>query len=725
MLGAVREGAILVVIVLFLFLLNFRTTVITLTAMPLSLAVTALVFALFDVSINTMTLGGIAVAIGALVDDAIVDVENVFRRLRENRALEKPRLPIVVTFLASSEVRKPILIGTIVVTAVYLPLFALSGMEGRLFTPIGVAYIVSILASLFVALTVTPVLCSWLLPSTKAIARARDGFLVRHLKWGTERLIRFSLGSPLAVIGVFGALVVLSISTLASRGTEFLPPFNEGSAMVNLILPPGTSLETTSSFGRRLEDVLAEIDGIEHFGRLTGRAEGDEHVHNVNFSLVQISFNPDSGRSREEVIHEIRSRIAAEFPGVASSAEQPLAHTLSHMLSGVSAQVAIKVFGDDLAVLRRISSQVEAALAPIPGVTDIVAEPQVLVEHVEVSPRRHVLARHGFDVFDVAETIHLASEGETVSRLVIGQYYYPIILRLRLEDRKDIESIANLLVRAPDGDLLTLGDIADVRIGLTSHNVSRENVSRRIVVAHNVEGRSLGEVVADVDRALEPIRAGIPPGYSIRISGQFEAQEEATRVLGFLSIASLLVMFLVLFLHFRSFNLAVQTLFTIPQAFIGAAAFILISHQNLSVASLVGLVALGGIATRNTVLLLDHYLHLMRDEGMAFSKDMIVRAGRQRMVPVLMTALTSGIALVPIVLSPGEPGREILYPVASVIVGGLITSTLLDILLTPAVFWLFGRRAAEANVNRREASEDTTLRLATELESKTLSEMNT
>jgi Cu/Ag efflux pump CusA len=408
--------------------------------------------------------------------------------------------------------------------------------------------------------------------------------------------------------------------------------------------------------------------------------------------------------------------MTEDFPGVATSTEQPLAHALSHMLSGVNAQVAIKVFGDDLTVLRDIAGQIEAAIRPIPGVTDVVPEPQVLVEHVVVEPRRSILARQGLEVRDVAETIELALEGEEISRLVLDQFYYPIVVRLEAEDRRNLTSIEDLLVRGPDGERLRLGDLAHVRVGLTSNNVSHENVSRRIVIAHNVEGRSLGEVVADVDRALEPIRGRLDPGYSIRISGQFEAQEEATRVVGLLSLVSLLVMFLVLFLHFGSVNLALQTLLSIPTAFIGAAAFVLLTGQNLSVATLVGLVALGGIATRNAVLLRDHYLHLMREEGLPFGPEMIVRAGRQRIVPVLMTALTTGIALVPIVLAPGQPGREILYPVASVIVGGLMSSTLLDVLITPGVFWLFGRKPAEAHAARREASDIDMHRMSFELD---------
>ncbi len=701
---AVRDGAILVLIVLMLFLLNVRTTIITLTAIPLSVAVTALIFWLADISINTMTLGGLAVAIGALVDDAIVDVENVFRRLKQNSRLEVPRRSLAVVFLASSEVRKPILIGTIVVAAVYLPLFALPGMEGRLFTPIGFTYIVSILASLVVALTVTPVLCSWLLPSAAAAREARDGWLVRKLKNGAEWLIRVSLARPVAVSATVGALCVIGFFVLLAGGSEFLPPFNEGSAQVNIVLPPGTSIDTSDEFGHRLENTVMAVEGVQHVGRRTGRAEGDEHAMDVNVTEMIISFDPASTRTREEVLHDIRASVDRDLPGVNTSAEQPLGHLLSHLLSGVTAQVAIKISGPDLRVLRNIAEKVEERLGTIDGVTDLMVEFQVPTERIEVSPRREVLARHGMRVEDLAETVELALEGETISTLMRGEYSYPIVLRLREEDRTDVTALRRLRVRGADGEVLALADLATVGTSWTVNQVSRENQVRRLVVSHNIEGRSLGEVVTDVERALDPIRAELPPGYEIRTSGQFEAQEQATRIIVILSLVSLLVMFLVLFTHFRSVNLAVQVLLNIPAAFIGAVALLAITNQTLSVATLVGLVALGGIASRNGILLIDHYMHLMREEGMKFGPEMIIQAGRERIVPVMMTALTSGIALVPLVLSPGEPGRELLYPVATAIVGGLISSTLLDVLLTPGVFLLFGRRAAQATVERYDPS---------------------
>ncbi|MHC4932158.1 MAG: efflux RND transporter permease subunit, partial [Planctomycetota bacterium] len=631
--GAVRDGSILVVIVLFLFLLNFRTTIITLTAIPLSVATTAIFFEFAGISINTMTLGGLAVAIGALVDDAIVDVENVFRRLRENRVAGNPRGALSVIFRASSEVRRPVLIGTLVVTAVYIPLFALSGMEGKLFTPVGIAYIVSILASLIVALTITPVLCFYLLPHAKSISRQEDAWLVRKLKAGAAHAIRLGLAQPVKVTAMLGAFVLAAIFVLYSRGSEFLPPFNEGAAQVNIMLPPGTSLETSNLYGKRLEEIAMDVEGVATIGRRTGRSEGDEHAHAVNYSHAIISFEADSPRSRAEILSNIRQRIGEEMPGVANATEQPLAHLLSHLLSGVSAQVAIKIFGDDLGVLRRAAKEVEAAVRPIQGVTDLIVEPQVLVEQVEVRPRRTELARLGVDVHHVAETVELALEGEAVSRMILGQYSYPVVVRLEAKDRKDIQAVRNLQLLSESGERLVLGDVADVRLTRTPSNVNRENISRRVVVQHNVQDRPLGEVVADVDRVLESVRANLPPGYSIRISGQFEAREEAARVVALLSIVSLAVMFLIIFGHFGSLSLTAQTLLNIPMAFVGAVAFILVTNQTVSIATLVGLISLAGIAARNKILLLDHYLHLMREEGEGFSMEMIVRAGRERIVP--------------------------------------------------------------------------------------------
>ncbi|MFH2001582.1 MAG: efflux RND transporter permease subunit [Planctomycetota bacterium] len=696
---AVWIGAVLVVIVLFVFLMTKRLALITLTAIPLSIAITAIVFAAFGLSINTMTLGGLAVAIGALVDDAIVGVENVYRRLRENakRPKSEKRNPLLVIFRASSEVRRPILIGTFLVVIVYLPLFYLTGLEGRLFTPIGAAYITSILASLLVSITLTPALCYLFLSKSKKLEATGDSWLVHRLKTGVSRMIRFSINRPVEILSVLLALVAGSAFLLTRQGTQFLPPFNEGVAQINLFLPPETGLDASSEFGQRLGKLLTKIEGVKHVGRRTGRAEGDEHVHGVNFSHTIITFNEDSERSRKSILSEIREKLAKEFPGVMTEVSQPLDHMLSHMLSGVKAQVAIKVFGPDLNMLRRVARQVEDAVRPIPGVVDLFTEPQVLIDHIVIEPRRELMARHGVNVHDAAEVVELALEGEKISLMQVGLFAFPVVMRLEEKDRLNLNSIRNLYIHTDEGERIRLSEVADVELSMTPNNINRENVARRIAVQHNVEGRSLGEVVADVEIALKPIREQLSesPGYTIRIGGQFEAQQEATRLITLFSLISLVAMFFVLFLHFRSVNLSLQVLMSIPMAFIGAVVYVVLSGQAVSVATLVGFISLGGIASRNGILLIDHYLHLMREENEPFSPAMLIRAGQERMVPVVMTALTTGIALIPLALAPDQPGREILFPVATVIIGGLISSTLLDFLVRPALFWVFGKKEAE------------------------------
>ncbi|MDA0374668.1 MAG: efflux RND transporter permease subunit [Planctomycetota bacterium] len=701
--GAVRDGAILVVLVLFLFLMNLRTTWITLTAIPLSVAIAAMVFSAFGLSLNTMTLGGLAVAIGTLVDDAIVDVENVYRRLFENRQRTRPRDALHVVYEASCEVRKPVTYGTLLVTVVYLPLFFLTGIEGRLFLPIGLAYIVSVTASLLVALTVTPVLCLLLLGSTKQSSQALDhaeygGRVVEGLRRAADGLARLSIARPAPILGVALSLFLGAALILALRGTTFLPPFNEGSAQVNIMLPPDTSLATSDRFGRRLEDVLLEVEGVAHVARRTGRAEGDEHIMPVSTTEAIVSFDPESSRSRDEILEEIRHEVAEAFPGLANETEQPLAHLLSHMLSGVTAQVAIKLTGPDLRVLREIAAEVEEAIHGIPGVRDLYVEPLIEVDQVEVSPRRADMARLNVTVDDIASTVALAMGTEEVSRLREGRVSYPIKVGLRSEDRADLQDLGGLLVRSRAGELVRLGDVAEVRMTKTPNEVRRENVERRLVVRHNVAERPLGDVVADVERALEPVRAELAdlPGYGIRLSGQFEAQQEASRIIVSLSVLSLAAMVLILYLHFRSLLLAHLVLLSRPIAFVGAVIAIMWTGQAVSIASMVGMIALLGMATRNAILLVDHAVELMREQGRGFSEDLLVLAARERIVPVMMTALTSGIGLVPLALAADEPGREILYPVATVILGGLVTNTLLDFVVTPGLLSWFARDELDA-----------------------------
>ncbi|MEZ5966811.1 MAG: efflux RND transporter permease subunit [Planctomycetota bacterium] len=688
-LTAVRDGALFVVVVLFLFLFNLRTTLVTLTAIPLSLAVTAIVFAALGMSINTMTLGGLAVAIGVLVDDAIVDVENVYRRLHENARRPIPQPILDVVFHACSEVRRPVLYGTLLVTVVYVPLFFLSGIEGRLFAPIGFAYIVSVLASLLVALTVTPVLCFLLLGHSESRSAEYGGRLVAWLRAGAARVAAFSVARTGPLTAMASGLCLCALFAMATRGASFLPPFNEGSAQVNLMLPPDTSLAASDAVGQRLERMLTRVPGIRSVARRTGRAEGDEHIMPVSVTEAIVTFDAASPRGRDEIVEDVRQRLRADFPGVASEIEQPLAHLLSHLLSGVTAQVAIKITGPELTTLRRLAREVEGAVRPVAGVRDLYTEAQVLVDQVRVEPRREALARLGVAVRDVTDVVGGAFGGDVAGDVLIDGVDVPVRVMLQASDRSSVAQVGGLLVRRPDGGLVRVGDVADVAVSRTPNAISRENAQRQIVVQHNVGGRSLSAAVADVERALAPIRDELArmQGYGLRVSGQFEAQQEATRTIGWLSLAALGVMVGILVLHFHSLAIAALLLVTRPLAFSGAAVWVSITGQDLSVATLVGLIALLGMSARNAILLVDHTLHLLREEGESLTPGVVVRAARERVVPVLMTALTSGIGLVPLVLAAEQPGREILYPVATVILGGLVTSTLLDFLVMPGLLW--------------------------------------
>jgi CzcA family heavy metal efflux pump len=690
---ALRDGGILVVIILFIFLLNFRTTFITLTAIPLSIVTAGLVFKWFDMSINTMTLGGLAVAIGELVDDAIVDVENIFRRLRENKHAAQPKHPLVVVYEASSEVRNSIVFSTILVVLVFVPLFALGGMEGRLFTPLAVAYIVSIIASLVVSLTVTPVLSYWLLPNASFMEREGDGMLLRVLKSLGGLAIRFSVRNPWPVLVVVLAAVSVSVIAVTQIGRDFLPPFNEGTVQVNAFVPPGTSLQESNRIAAMVDERLLAVPEVVSLGRRTGRAELDEHAEGVNVSEIIVTLKPDSDRTREEVLANIRAELE-NVPGVVTSAEQPLQHLMSHMISGVKAQIGIKVFGDDLAVLRNKAEQIKSAIGGVPGVTDLLVEQQVEIPQLQIQTRRDELARYGLSVADVNDFVETAMQGHTVSEVLQGQRSFDLVVRLDKPYREDVEYLKRLVINLPTSGGVPLGTVADIVESTGPNTINRENVRRRIVIQCNTEGRDLGSIVADIEERLTPIRASLPAGYFIEVGGQFQSQQAATRMIGLLSIVSIACMFLALYTLFGSVNLSLQVLAALPMAAIGAVAALIVTGQSLTVASLVGFISLAGIASRNGILLIAHYLHLVRYEGEQFTPEMIERAGKERLAPMLMTALTAGIALVPLVLSAGEPGKEILYPVATVIIGGLISSTLLDFFVHPALFWVFGRKQA-------------------------------
>jgi len=696
---ALRDGSILVVVILFVFLWNFRTTFITLTAIPLSIVVTGLIFHWFGLSINTMTLGGLAVAIGELVDDAIVDVENIYRRLRENRLRTDPLSPLLVVFRASVEVRNPIVFSTLIVVLVFLPVFALGGMEGRLFAPVGTAYIVSILASLVVSLTVTPVLASWLLPNARFMGHQKESLVVRGLKWVAGGGIRLGLRLPTTVLVTTLLAVAVAGYGLWRLENDFLPPFNEGTVQINVLLPPGTSLATSEDVARKVEQRLRQVPEVQAFVRKTGRAELDEHAVTVNVSEVIATLDPHSQRSREAILEDLREAMA-DVPGIVTSVEQPLAHLISHMLSGVQAQVGIKLYGDDLELLRRKAKEIHRAIAGVPGVTDLQVEPQVDIPQMRIELDGRKLASYGLTREDVNEFIETAMNGEVVSEVLIGQRTFDLLVRMDEPFRENLEAVKRLSLELPGGGTTNLGSVARIYPASGPNTINREQVRRRIVVQCNTSGRGLVDVVADIRVRLAPIERSLPTGYFLQYEGQFESQQSASRVIAALFALTLVGVFLVLYTMFRSANLALQVMIALPTAFLGSVAVLYLTGQTLTVAAMIGFISLCGIASRNGILLINHYLHLVRYEGETWSREMIVRAGKERLAPVLMTALTSGIGLVPLALSAGEPGKEILYPVATVIIGGLVTSTVLEFVVRPALFWKFGIRSARRSLER-------------------------
>jgi CzcA family heavy metal efflux pump len=689
---ALRDGALLVVVVLFFFLFNFRTTCITLTAIPLSLIVTVIVFRAFGLSINTMTLGGLAIAIGELVDDAIVDVENVFRRIRENRQLPEPRPVMTVIFEASSEVRNSIVFATIIVILVFLPLFALSGIEGKIFSPLGVAYITSILASLVVSLTVTPALCYYLLPSMKQMAHTRDSFLVSWLKRGHRFALHLVFTYRWMALGATVGLFILALVVASTFGKEFLPPFNEGSVTINLLLPPGTSLEESNRIGTLAETVLLKIPEIHLTGRRTGRAELDDHAEGVHSAEIDVELAV-SKRPKREVLQDIRAQLD-QIPGIVVNVGQPISHRIDHLVSGVRAQIAIKIFGPDLAMLRRKAAEIERVAATVPGIVDLQTEKQVLIPQLHVRLDRQRAAQYGVMVGEVAEYIEMAMNGKVITQVLDGQKSFDVVLRLTDEARNNIEAIKTLPIDVDKGKLLPLGLFADIRENRGPNIIVRENVGRRIVISANVAGRDLVSAVEDL-RAQVARQVALPDGYFMVYGGQFESQASASQLILVLGILSLVGTFLVLFMHFKHASLVLQIMLSIPFAFIGAVLSVYITQGIFSIASLVGLITLTGIAARNGIMMIDHYLHLMRHEGESFDMHMIYRGASERLVPVLMTALTASLALVPILAGPEEPGREILFPVAVVIFSGLFTGTLLNLLMTPLVFWMSSRKLFE------------------------------
>ncbi len=675
---------------------------------------TALVFRALGLSINTLTLGGLAIAVGELVDDAIVDVENVYRRLRENSALPVPRPTLQVVYEASAEVRNAIVYATLIVVLVFLPLFALTGMEGRIFAPLGVAYITSILASMVVSLTVTPVLCSLLLRFRPLAAKKPadpDTRLVRWLKHHDRRLLGFGFPHPRVVLGVTGALLLGAGAMLPFFGSEFLPAFNEGSLTVSFSAPAGTSLAQSNRLGTLGERLILAIPEVAATARRTGRAELDEHAESVNNSEIDVTFKTDEAlaatgqprRSKAAILADLRERLAV-LRGVSVNVGQPISHRLDHLISGVRAQVAVKVFGPDLMTLRRLGRQVQAVATKVPGVVDFQTERQVQVPQLLIRPRPAALRAYGMERGPVVDDLETLLQGTVVGRILApdGQQSFELVVKLPDSLRSSVSAIGAAPLQTPDGGLVPVSALADLLDEPGPNTINHENAQRRLSLSLNVAGRDLGSTVGELQARLRR-EVRLPPGYYLTTGGQFERREEAGRQLAGLGLLAVAGIFLILFAHFRSVLLVVQVMLSLPLALIGAVAAVALTGGTLSLASLVGFITLTGIAARNGIMMISHYLHLVEAEGETFSDEMIVRGSLERLVPVLMTALVAALALLPLTLDPTAAGKEILYPVATVILGGLLSSTLLDVVVTPVVIRLFGRRAlAQWRAARRQ-----------------------
>ena len=695
---ALRDGTILVFIILFMFLVNFRTTAITLVAIPLSFLATAIVFKIFGLSVNTMTLGGLAVAIGELVDDAIVDVENVFRRLRENRNLKEPLPSLQVIYNASSEVRNSIVFATVIVVLVFLPLFYLSGIEGRLFIPLGISYIVSLIASLFISLTITPVLCSFLLTKDKLLEH-KEGKLAVFLKSINRRILEKVIDRPKFVIGSTLVLFLGALLLVPFMGKDFLPKFNEGTATVNVMAQPGISLEESNKLGTQAEELLLSIPEVKSVARRTGRAELDEHAEGVHYGEIDVDFKP-GGRPRDIVFEDMRKKLEA-IPNAFTNIGQPISHRLDHLLSGVRAQIAIKVFGPDLAQLRAKGAEIYKSLEGTNGLVDLQVEQQVLIPQVKIQLMRDEAAKYGIILGEMSDNLEMALNGEVVGQIIDNQKMFNVFMRFDDTSRSNLELMKKTPIKyMPDGTKITLEMVADVFDSTGPNIINRENAQRRIVISANASGRDLDSLVKEVRFKInEKVKLG--DGYFIQFGGQFESQQAASRLILMLGFLSLFGIFLVLYGHFKSSFIGVQIMLNIPMALIGSIVAIYFSDRIFSVATLVAFITLCGIASRNGIMMISHYLHLMKYEGERFTKEMVIRGSLERLIPVLMTTLTAILGLMPLVLSGGQPGKEILHPVAVVIVGGLISSTLLDMFVTPTIFYRFGRKSAELAIQSK------------------------
>ena len=679
---ALRDGAIMVAIILLLFLLNVRTTLISLTAIPLSLAITFLVFKALGLSVNVMTLGGLAIAIGELVDDALVDVENVLRRLKEQRPSNALSILKVIA-AACNEVRSGVVVATLVVVLVFVPLFALPGIEGRLFAPLGVAYITSILASLAVALTVTPVLCYYLLPRMQQIAHG-DSPLVTWLKRGQRRILLAAFAHAHSILIAAVLLLLAAVASVGSLPRAFLPAFNEGTLTIGVLLNPGTSLSESNRIGSLAENLLLQVPEVKSVGRRTGRAELDEHAEGVHSSEIDADLRA-SARSREAIMADIRQRLAL-LPATVTVG-QPISHRLDHLLSGVRAQIALKIYGDDLDTLRATAAGLHAQLAQIPGLTDLQVEKQVLIPQIKVRLDYDRAAQLGVAPGTLLQTLETLAEGDTLTQIIDNNKRFDLVVRLP-DSARDPMGLGNILIDTPHGKV-PLAQVASIEEADGPNQIGRENSRRRLVIAANSDGSDMATIIAQIRTLLAA--QSLPEGYFVSLEGQFQAQEAASRLIAGLALVSLALIFMVLYSRYQSALLALLIMGNIPMALIGSVIAMWLAGVSLSVASLVGFITLTGIATRNGILKVSHYINLCKFEGECFGQALIVRGSLERLTPVLMTALTAALALLPLLFAADAAGKEILHPVAVVIFGGLVSSTLMDSLLTPLLFWLFGR----------------------------------
>ena len=691
--AALRDGAILVAIILFLFLLNLRTTLIALAALPVSLIVALLAIKAAGATLNTMTLGGLTIAIGALVDDAVIDVENVFRRLRENRLLPDARRQSAdeVIYQASSEIRTSIVFATLIIMMVFIPIFFLTGVEGRLLAPLGFAYLVAIAASLLVALTLTPALCSYILPRAGALAHG-DSFLVRWLKAAYLPSLRTALAHSTLVITASAALLAGAVVLVAFLGRTFLPEFNEGSLTLSAVTLPGTSLEESDRLGYRIEKTLLSFPEVVSTARRQGRAELDEHAQDVNSSEIDVRMKV-GGRSKGDLLAAIRKELST-IPGMVIIIGQPLSHRIDHMLSGTRASIAIKLFGDDLYQLRASAEEIRKVVATVDGAVDVSVEQQVDIPQLFISFDRDRMSRYGARAGELAEVIEAVFAGAKISKVLDGQRTYDVIVRYRDDQRADPEAIGNTLIDTPVGVKVPLGMLANIREDVGPNMISRENVQRKIVIMANLGDRDLRSVVDDIRTGIER-EVTLPQGYYVVYGGQFESESGATRTIALLGVVVIAGIFLLLFLAFHTVRTALLIMVNLPLALIGGVVAVFLGGGVLSVASLVGFITLFGIATRNGIMMVSHYEHLQEVEGVSFEQS-IERGSMERLSPIFMTALCAGLALIPLVLAGAEPGNEIQAPMGVVILGGLLSSTALNMLVVPALYLRFGsvRRAA-------------------------------